>query len=105
MFGIGIQKGDREWGALKGRQTEVACKCWFTSTGRPMPLMVKVKGQDGVIREIREIRVLEHRRRNYAGVPSEEFLCRFGAEGRETDARLIFFPEECRWILKEAPDG
>ncbi len=37
-------------GQIRGRQQEVACECWFTSTGRLIPLMLKLKDEDGMCR-------------------------------------------------------
>lgn len=38
-FGIGTNTGHPEHKALSAGTTEVAVKCWFTSTGKSMPLM------------------------------------------------------------------
>ena len=58
-FGIGTNAGNTNAGTVKGTQKEIACECWFTSTGKMIPLMLKVKDEDG------EIRVEERLREKY----------------------------------------
>ena len=54
-------------------QREVACECWFTSSGKIIPLMLKVKDGDGEIRIIRQIEIHSREQKMYAGIPSIEF--------------------------------
>ena len=56
-FGIGTNTQAADAGVVRGRQKDIACQCWFTSTGEIMPLMLKVKDEDGEIRAIKEITV------------------------------------------------
>ena len=42
-----IKRADH--GTLRGIQKEVACECWFTSSGKLMPLMIKVQDEEGQI--------------------------------------------------------
>ena len=42
-FGIGTTLKAPDAGPVKGIQKEVACECWFTSTGKITPLMIKVQ--------------------------------------------------------------
>ena len=44
-FGIGTNAGNTNAGTVKGTQKEIACECWFTSTGKMIPLMLKVKDE------------------------------------------------------------
>ena len=57
-------------GMVRGKQKEVACECWFTSTGKITPLMLKVKDEDGEIQVIKEITVHSQEMKRYAGSPS-----------------------------------
>ena len=45
-FGIGINTEHTEQEPLSGTYHEVAVQCWFTATGKSLPLMLKVKGED-----------------------------------------------------------
>lgn len=98
-FGIGInsQKGDA--GQMKGRQREIACQCWFTSTGKITPLMLKVRDEDGEIRTIHRIRVLSQEEKLYAGIPSLEYDCMITILKQEIRVKLVYYKEENRWVL------
>ena len=49
-FGIGTNTEHPEHQLLAGAVNEVAVKCWFTSTGRSIPLMMKLQTEsDGII--------------------------------------------------------
>lgn len=99
-FGIGIPSRQPDGGrCIRGTQKKVACECWFTSTGRMMPLMLKLEDEDGQIRTIREIRVHSQEQKMYAGVPSIEYDCTLFAWNREIRARLIYYQTESRWVL------
>lgn len=56
-FGIGTNTQKINAGPVKGTQREIACECWFTSTGKIIPLMLKVQDEDGEIRVIKRIAV------------------------------------------------
>jgi len=46
-FGIGTNTKDADAGLIRGTQREIACECWFTSTGKMIPLMIKVRMRMG----------------------------------------------------------
>ncbi len=99
-FGINIhsRKPDREpW--IRGTQKKIACECWFTSTGRMIPLMLKIEDEDGQIQTIRKIKVHSQEKRMYAGVPSMEYDCTLFAWNREIRVWLIYYQTENRWVL------
>lgn len=58
MMGIGTNTEKADEGELNRKQEEVACGVWFTSTGNTMPQMLKFQDCDGMIRTIRNIRIL-----------------------------------------------
>lgn len=99
-FGIGVplrQTDSRPW--VKGTQKKVACECWFTSTGRVMPLMLKIEDEDGQIRTIREIKVHSQEKKMYAGVPFLAYDCTLFAWNQEIRVWLIYYQTESRWVL------
>lgn len=98
-FGIGVNTGNADAGDVKGTQKEIACECWFTSTGKIVPLMLKVKDEDGEIRVIRQIEVHSQERKMYAGIPSTEFDCTLTILEQTIRARLIYYQTESRWVL------
>ena len=44
-FGIGTNPPQADAGNVRGTQRRIACECWFTSTGRIMPLMLKIQDE------------------------------------------------------------
>lgn len=98
-FGIGVNTGNADAGDIRGTQKEIACECWFTSTGKIVPLMLKVKDEDGEIRVIRQIEVHSQEKKMYAGIPSTEFDCTLTILEQTIRARLIYYQTESRWVL------
>ncbi|MGN0305453.1 MAG: hypothetical protein ACI4D2_04780 [Lachnospiraceae bacterium] len=98
-FGIGTNTQKADAGAVRGTQREVACECWFTSSGKLTPLMIKVQDEDGEIRTIRQIFVHSQEKKMYAGIPSIEFDCTLTILEQTIPARLIYYQTESRWVL------
>lgn len=87
-------------GVVRGRPLPVACECWFTSSGKVMPIMLKVQNEeDGEIITIRNIRVNYYERKNYAGVPTDEFDCMISLLGQKFDVKLVHYLADSRWTM------
>ncbi len=99
-FGIGIhsQKPNRE-PCIRGTQKRIACECWFTSTGRMIPLMLKIEDENGQIQTICRIQVHSQEKRRYVGGSSIEYDCTLFAWNREIRVWLIYYQTENRWVL------
>ena len=100
-FGTGTNTNlaDIPAGIIKGKQIKAACQCWCTSTGKVMPLMLKVQDEDGGIQTIREITVHSQEKKRYAGIPSIEYDCTLAVGERSVRAWLIYYQTEGRWVL------
>lgn len=98
-FGIGVNTQKTEVPKLPGEQVDIACECWFTSKGHIRPLMLKYQDGQGEIHTIREILIWSEEEKNYAGIPSIEFAATLTYEGRERNVKLIYYKEECRWVI------
>lgn len=98
-FGIGINTQEASAGEVQGIQKEIACDCWFTSTGKMIPQMIKVQDEDGVIHKITRIQVCSREKKNYAGIPSTEFDCMLILLNQKLRVRLIYYQTENRWVL------
>ena len=61
---FGIQ--DKDSGRLRGRQLAVACGCWFTSTGRPIPRLIKFQDENGELQTIQTIQVDDEEEKHYS---------------------------------------
>lgn len=98
-FGAGKEHRTGHAGRVRGRQQEVACECWFTSTGRLIPLMLKLKDEDGEYRTIRPIMVHSAEKKMYAGTPFIEFDCEIVVREQRMRVWLIYYQSENRWVL------
>ena len=98
-FGVRTNQKSTGRSFVRGIQKKVACESWFTSTGKAMPLMVKVEDENGEIRTIREIMVHSYEKKMYAGVPSIEYDCTLTVENRRIRVWLIYYPTENQWVL------
>ncbi len=97
-FGIGINTERPTEGRLRGRQTAIACECWFDSRGQTLPRLFKYE-ENGEIQTIRDIHVSYIEQKNYAGVSSVEYCCDIVYHGEKKQVKLVFFKEECRWVM------
>lgn len=86
-------------GILRGTQKKAAVKCWFTASGRAIPLSMKLEDENGEILRIGEIRVKTCEKKYYAGIVSWEYVCSIQWRGRAVEAVLLFQPETCCWKL------
>ncbi len=98
-FGIGINAQEAQEGELKGEQVEVACKCWFTSTGHMMPLSLKFQDEEEGLHTIDQIHVHSHEEKRFAGISSVEYDVTLTYRERQKRVKLVFFKEECRWVM------
>lgn len=101
VFQTGYESKDAK-GTRRRRQMDVACDCWFTSRGETMPRALKFPDENGELVMIREIRVETSEKKYYCGVPAVEYACRIAFRGREMPVRLVFYLEECRWVMEPA---
>ena len=58
-FGTGTNSQKADAGPIRGRQREIGCYCWFTNKGKMIPTTLKVQDEDGEIRTIHQIKVVE----------------------------------------------
>lgn len=98
-FGISVNSSKKDAGNVRGTQQNVACQCWFTSTGKATPLMLKVQDENGEIQTIREITVHAQEKKRYAGVPSIEYDCTLTIHDMNVRAWLIYYLTENRWVI------
>ena len=98
-FGIGTNSSEADAGSIRGIQKRIACECWFTSTGKVMPLMLKVQDEDGEIQTVRDITVHSQEKKRYAGVPSIEYDCTLALHGQNVRVWLIYYQSESRWVI------
>lgn len=98
-FGIDTNSQAAGTGKVRGTQREIACECWFTSTGKMIPQMIKVQDDDGVVHKITRIQVYSQEKKNYAGIPSIEFDCMLLLLNQKVRVWLIYYQTKNRWVL------
>ncbi|MDU6264205.1 MAG: hypothetical protein E6600_06840 [Anaerocolumna aminovalerica] len=98
-FGIGTNTQSTNDGEIHGTQMEIACACWFTSQRKPTPYLIKFIDENGEIQTVREIKVIYMEPKNYSGIPSLEYTCEMVINEIRHNIKLIFFMQECRWIM------
>ena len=98
-FGIGTNTQKADAGEIRGEQREIACDCWFTSTGRIIPRMLKIREEDGEMLLINKIQVHSQEQKKYAGIPSIEFDCTLTVLEKGIRVKLIYYQTESRWVL------
>ena len=98
-FGIGTNTEKADSGTLTGRQIKIACKAWFTSSGVIKPLSFKFEGDDGMMQTVNHVTVRFGEEKCYSGIPSMEYACRAVIGGPTQEFKLIFYPEEGRWVM------
>lgn len=98
-FGIGTNAQMTNAGEIKGERKEIACQCWFTSTGSSIPLMIKFEDEDGVIQTVKNLRVIYAQKKLYAGVRTTEYACEMEYRDCVRNIRLIFIQEDCKWLM------
>ena len=99
-FGIGTNTQPANAGVVRGEQLPIACECWFTSSGKTTPIMIKVQDSDsGEIITVRNIQVHYAERKNYAGIPTDEFDCSIFLLGQKMQVKLIHYLTENKWTM------
>ncbi len=63
-------------------------------------MAIKFTDEGGEVQTVRKIYVHYKEEKNYDGVPSIEYDCSLEAYGKECKGKLVFFKEECRWVLR-----
>jgi hypothetical protein len=63
-------------------------------------LAIKFANPNGEVQTVQDICVNYKEEKNYDGVPSVEYDCSIIIDEKTMTIKLVFFKEECRWIIK-----
>ena len=77
------------------KSMEVACLCWFPTKGQPFPISFKYKDEDGDIHSVKDIDIL----RTENVMQGKEFRCEALIGDQKRSFELMFFKDDCRWVL------
>ncbi|MGI6095293.1 MAG: hypothetical protein ACOYBL_07665 [Lachnospiraceae bacterium] len=98
-FRIDTNMGLPDSGSYRGEIKEAACSCWFTSKGSATPRMLKYVDEEGIIRTLQNITVLQEEQKYYNGISTREYRCETEIEGICYPFVLLFRPENCTWSV------
>ena len=98
-MGIGINDEQPDDGVLRGREEDVACGVWFTSTGATMPKIIKFRDSAGEIHTLQGIRVLTTERKNYCGISTIEYACDTVIGACRQPFLLLYYIERQEWKI------
>lgn len=99
-FSTGIRIYGKDEGRQKGEFRKAAVKCWFTASGKAVPLSMKIRDQNDQILYFFPIHVLSQERSRYAGIPAWKYQCRIWDKEQFREILLFFYPEEGIWRVK-----
>ena len=93
-----VKAAYKEQGDFVDCGQEAAVKCWFTSKGNPMPLMLKIMSGNEVI-AVDHIEVLSADSRREFSTVNWFFRCQAPIHGRMLEFFLMFYSKECKWKI------
>lgn len=73
--------------------------CWFTSTGKMSPRMLKYEDAEGFRHILRDIEVVKSDKKYYAGIPLYKYDCRTVVDNCMWDFILCYHPETNIWNM------
>lgn len=84
---------------IKRNQSDIAVDCWFTSTGKMMPRLIKAKMPDESILTLNNISVRECEDKLYCGIHTKKFICNVEYDNRIETIELHFNKSDCIWKM------
>lgn len=98
-FAVGMEKEKLQEEAVKGKYMKVAVGCWFTSTGKAIPRMLKYEDREGMRHLMKDVQVLKTEQKYYAGILSQKYVCSAIVDGRSREFILLYHPGENTWDM------
>lgn len=85
--------------SIKGDFSDIAVDCWFTSTGRMIPRLIKIKLPDESILTLENITVCKCEDKRHLGIRTKIFYCNIEHNNRIKKVMLQFNQEDCTWKM------
>lgn len=98
-FVVTSQEEKKQEAGIRGHYRKVAVGCWFTSTGRAIPKMVRYEDDEGIRHIMEHIQVLKTDQKHYAGIRLQRYDCRTTINGIQIDFILLYHPAENLWDM------
>lgn len=84
---------------IKGRYQKVAVSCWYTTSGKSMPQLVKYEDSEGMVQCIRNIQLVKTEEKHFAGIWMRRYDCCAEDEGVMKYFTLLYHMEEATWDM------
>ena len=98
-FAVGMEKEKLQEKEVRGRYVKVAVGCWFTSTGKAIPKMLKYEDEEGMRHLMNDIQVLKTEQKYYAGILSQKYVCSAVVDDQEQNFILLYHPGDSTWDM------
>ena len=98
-FASGMEEERLQEKAVRGQYQKVAVGCWFTSTGKGIPMMVKYEDAAGIRHVLNHIQVIQAEQKYYGGILSRKYVCSAVVDNIKHDFVLLYHPEENTWDM------
>lgn len=98
-FTVGMEREKLREEMIRGVPHKVAADCWFTSTGKMIPRMVKYEDPAGNRHLLKGIEVLKTDKKYYAGILLHRYDCRTVADAHIQNFILCYHPEDNTWDM------
>lgn len=86
-------------GLIRGKYRKAAVGCWFTSSGKGIPKLIRYEDEDGCLQTIQDIHVIAEEQQRYTGVISRRYRCRSVVEGFLREFILLYHPDTNKWDM------
>lgn len=98
-FTVGMEAERLQETSIRGMPQKVAADCWFTSTGKMIPRMIKYEDTEGSRHMLKDIEVLKSDKKYYAGILLHKYDCQAVADNRRWQFTLCYHPEDNTWDM------
>ncbi|MCI5648369.1 MAG: hypothetical protein ACI4EG_15335 [Fusicatenibacter sp.] len=98
-FAIGMETEKLQEKEICGVPQKVAVDCWFTSTGKMIPRMIKYEDGEGIRHLLKDIEVVKSDKKYYAGVLMYRYDCRAGVDACMREFILRYHPDDNLWDM------
>ena len=86
-------------GDMTGIQKEIACDCWFTSTGTTIPRMIKIMDETGELHSVKVLQVISADEKRFCGIETVEHVCKIEVNETEKIVKLVLNKSKCTWKI------
>ncbi len=98
-FSLEPQREKLQERRAQGSFRNVAVMCWFTSSGKAIPKLIKYEDENGVRHTVNHIEIISYDKKFYAGIDALKYKCRAEFTGIMKEFILMFHPDGTIWEM------